>query len=131
MKYPMFKKGTKDANETEVHKRVQERGGAGTPQWGKDSRRSLPGVRADRADGQRLESAVSGSRVAGFRERRAQQRRSGTDRGVGANGRETDHAVGDRKKGIALAGWNVEQKRQAAMKLREHAYPVADICAIV
>jgi len=38
MKYPMFKKGMKDANETEVHKRIQEPGGAGTPERGKDGR---------------------------------------------------------------------------------------------
>jgi transposase InsO family protein len=50
---------------------------------------------------------------------------------VRADGRETDDAARNRKKSLALAGWNVEQKRQAAMSLRAQAYPVADICAVV
>ena len=66
-----------------------------------------------------------------FEKQHAEQWGSGADRGTGADGRETDNAVGDRKKGIALAGWNVEQKRQAAMSLRQASYPVADICAVV
>lgn len=47
----MFKKGMTDGNETEVHRRVQEPGGAGTAERGEDGCRGVPGVRPDGADG--------------------------------------------------------------------------------
>ena len=61
----MFKKGKTDANETEVHRRVQEPGGAGSTERGKDGCRGVPRVRTDGADDQRVESAVSGRSAAG------------------------------------------------------------------